>query len=391
MSKITITKDRMREILSSFMEERRVAAPVADGKAIDFQEVDDVSRILMGDEIPYKSPKEFFFPRCEKIITFKGDEAVAEMPEKGLVLFGARPCDLEALKIMTAVFTTGKFEDPFFKARLDASLVIGAACLEKKPGCFCELRETDMRYSESCDLFLENRGDEYEALYVSEKGREALGGLIPGLDGFEGPGGGRKASAAQAAEGESGEGAPAEGGTVEGAPAEGGTVEGGTAEGGPAEGGTAEGGTVGMPVYGETLLPESAAARTLSLENAGLEMFDRVDWAGIAETCQGCGLCTYICPTCHCFVFKDAMDGGEACRYRNWDSCMFPKFTLHASGHNPRASVRERYRQRVLHKYSYVKENFGYVACTGCGRCVRSCPAGMDIKAIVEGIMEELG
>jgi ferredoxin len=38
-----------------------------------------------------------------------------------------------------------------------------------------------------------------------------------------------------------------------------------------------------------------------------------------------------------------------------------------------------------------VKENFGYVACTGCGRCVRSCPAGVNIKAIVSGIMEELG
>ena len=371
MSKITITKDRMREILSSLMEEKRVAAPMQDGKVVDFLEVDEVSGILMGDEIPYKSPKEFFFPRCEKIITFKDDEAVAEMPEKGLVLFGARPCDLEALKIMTAVFTTGKFEDPFFKARLDASLIIGVGCLEKKPGCFCELRETDMHYSESCDLFLKNSGDGYEALYVSEKGREVLGGLIPGLDGFENPGSGLQASARGAAGGDSGEAVPAEGGSS------------------------------GMPVYGDTfscedapgktLTPENATAKTLSLESAELEMFDKVDWEGFTETCQGCGLCTYICPTCHCFVFKDVEDSGTVCRYRNWDSCMFPKFTLHASGHNPRASVKERYRQRVLHKYSYVKENFGYVACTGCGRCVRGCPAGMDIKAIVEGIMEGLG
>ena len=345
MSSVIISKDRMREILSALMEEKRVAAPVSSGKVIDFLETTDAGAILMGDEIAYKSPKEFFFPRCEKIITFKDDEAVAEMPEKGLVLFGARPCDLEALRIMTAVFTTGKFQDPFFQANLDASLIIGVGCLEKKPGCFCELRETDMRFSDNCDLFLKNAGDSYEALYVSEKGREAFGGFMPELNGFENTERGRTLpdAAIQTSDPE-------------------------------------EGGSGGM-----------SNENTLSLEKGEIEMFDKVDWGLITETCQGCGLCTYICPTCHCFVFKDVEDGGAVCRYRNWDSCMFPKFTLHASGHNPRSSVRERYRQRILHKYSYVKDNFGYVACTGCGRCVRSCPAGMNIRTIVEGIIEELG
>ena len=65
---------------------------------------------------------------------------------------------------------------------------------------------------------------------------------------------------------------------------------------------------------------------------------------------------------------------------------MYPRFTLHASGHNPRESKQERFRQRILHKYLYVKENFGYTACTGCGRCIQSCPVGMNIHAIVKDI-----
>jgi ferredoxin len=69
---------------------------------------------------------------------------------------------------------------------------------------------------------------------------------------------------------------------------------------------------------------------------------------------------------------------------------MYPKFTLHASGHNPRATIKERYRQRILHKYLYVKKNTGLTACTGCGRCIRSCPVGMNIKKVVEGVMEVL-
>jgi len=119
-------------------------------------------------------------------------------------------------------------------------------------------------------------------------------------------------------------------------------------------------------------------------------LFNKIDWAKYVEKCLGCGTCTYICPTCHCFGFRDTDENGDSVRYRCWDSCMYPKFTLHSSGHNPRTSKVERYRQRVLHKYLYIKENFGIVACTGCGRCIRSCPAGMNIKNVVEGIVNEL-
>jgi ferredoxin len=123
--------------------------------------------------------------------------------------------------------------------------------------------------------------------------------------------------------------------------------------------------------------------------NAGEnEVFEKFGWEDATATCQGCGMCTYICPTCHCFMFKDVLEKDEASRFRIWDSCMFPKFTLHASGHNPREEKYERYRQRVMHKYLYVKENFDAVACTGCGRCIRNCPAGVNIKTIVEEIME---
>ena len=331
----TISKKRMREILAAMKKEKLVAAPVKVGNTIDFLAIDDVSKILMGDELPYKSPKEFFFPRCEKIITFKDDEAVAEKPDKDLVLFGAKPCDLEAIKILTAVFTTGQFRDDFFNHRLDSSLIIGVACLEKKPGCFCELRETDMYYSESCDLFLKDTGDEYEILFISDKGREGFDALIP-----EPKGDGSSGSMFR----EPDEPSP----------------------------------------FGSEPQPP------LSLDENDLEMFDKIDWEKYTDVCQGCGLCTFICPTCHCFEFKDVEEKGTICRYRSWDSCMFPKFTMHASGHNPRASIKERYRQRVLHKYSYIPKNFGYVSCTGCGRCTRSCPAGVNIKTIVSGIREDL-
>jgi ferredoxin len=321
---ILISKDKIKEMLSLLMKQRTLVAPASNGKKLDYLTVTDVNDIVFTDELPYKSPKELFFPPYEKIITFKDGEAVAETPDAKTVLFGARPCDLEALDIMKKVFTKGKYKDPFFEERYNNALVIGLGCANKKPGCFCDERETDMGFCGKCDLFLGIKGEGYEVLYVSEKGRDAFKQYIPGLDKFENE------------------------------------------------------------------MRKFAPAKTLSIDATEEELFKKIGWENIVETCQGCGMCTYICPTCHCFMFRDIDEGDRASRYKCWDSCMFPKFTLHASGHNPRASRSERYRQRIAHKYLYVKENFGPVACTGCGRCVRGCPAGMNIKSIVERILEEL-
>ncbi len=114
-------------------------------------------------------------------------------------------------------------------------------------------------------------------------------------------------------------------------------------------------------------------------------------WERAARSCLACGTCAFACPTCHCFDIQDEQAGSRGLRQKNWDACAFPLFTLHTSSHNPRPDQPSRWRQRLSHKFRYYPEKFGHVLCTGCGRCMRLCPAGMDLLADLKDLSEGAG
>ena len=118
------------------------------------------------------------------------------------------------------------------------------------------------------------------------------------------------------------------------------------------------------------------------------ENFEHPFWDSIHKNCLACGTCTYVCPTCHCFDITDEVKGDGGRRIRSWDTCMSWLFTVETSGHNPRSSQKERWRQRLMHKFRYFVDNYGVIACVGCGRCVRSCPVNIDIRKIVTDIAQ---
>jgi sulfhydrogenase subunit beta (sulfur reductase) len=209
----------------------------------------------------------------------------------------------------------------------------------RKAGMLCGERGIDRNSSTQCDIFLEDKGDYYLADIITPAGKSIIDGFMPGS-------------------GEAGHSGAGVSGTD----------------------------SSGYPAGGAQVVDDNI----LQLDMDENVLFNYDIWEKVSETCLGCGTCTYICPTCHCFGFRDTAVKGEASRYRYWDSCMYPKFTLHASGHNPRSTRKERFRQRVMHKYVYIKNNFGLTACTGCGRCIRSCPAGINIRSVVKSIMQEV-
>ncbi|KPJ74467.1 MAG: 4Fe-4S ferredoxin [Deltaproteobacteria bacterium SG8_13] len=116
-----------------------------------------------------------------------------------------------------------------------------------------------------------------------------------------------------------------------------------------------------------------------------LDLYKADFWDDVAFSCINCGTCTYVCPTCWCFDIQDESKGKTGVRYKNWDSCMYPLFSLHGSGHNPRGTKTMRARQRFMHKLKYFLDKYDDgIMCVGCGRCVRSCPVNIDIRRVCE-------
>jgi ferredoxin len=287
---------------------------------------------------PIKSAKEIFFPQNETLFYFnKRTNRVVVSPEgeKTTILFGITPCDLAGIATQDSIFSSGTFKDSYYLRRRSQTILIGIACPIPGETCFCHVFGIDRFASEIADLFF----IPLQARYLVRVNTEQGGKLVEHL---------RDATEADLREAER---------------------------------------LAAQPVESkEEIMPIEELSHLLA------EEFESPVWDDIARKCIGCAACTFVCPTCHCFDITDEIRRDIGRRSRTWDGCMFPMFTLHASGHNPRTNAAQRFRQRILHKFAYFKDNQGIISCTGCGRCVEVCPVNVDIREVLKylsGILME--
>ncbi len=295
------------------------------------------------------SPKAFLFPQTECLLRFATcgqDAALAVAEPQGTqkrLLFGIRPCDAAAFALLDAVFCQDAHStDPSWVSRRERTVLVGLGCNTPDAACFCTAMGSGPHHPRGLDILAADLGDEVLLTPVTDRGRSLLAeaaSIVPGI--------------------------PARG----------------------ERGGTALGRAETLRINAEAVMARSPFAG-LTLEAVARRSQRTVHalgiWPAIAESCLNCGVCTFTCPTCHCFDIQDETKGASGRRVRNWDTCMSWLFMAHASGHNPRPTKVERVRQRFMHKFKYMPMNLGgRPGCVGCGRCVRQCPVNIDIREVL--------
>ncbi len=325
-----INKQKLGEVLKEWSKKYSVMAPLNEAGKTSFKKWEEDKEVVL-DKNTNIPPKSVFFPQTEELYEYSIDKTDVEVNEvqpsqEEFVVFGIRPCDLKSIEMLDDLFLTRGFVDPYYKAKRDSGILVAYLCGKPARTCFCESMGIDYQKAENADMVMFESGDFIGFEAQTPKGEELLKSIDSLTEDKE------------------------------------------------------------LKLAEKEELKLSADVEGLAEKLAG--MFEHPYWDEVYEKCLGCGTCTYLCPTCHCFDINSHNRGNKGFKTRCWDTCMFADYTLMAGGHNPRPTRKERFRNRFLHKLQYFPERYNKTACVGCGRCISKCPVNVDITEIIAQLKE---
>ena len=289
--------------------------------------------------------------------------------DRPMLIWGVRPCDARAVELLDAVFL-GRIPDPLYARRREKLVLAGLACRRKAPTCFCHVMGIDRTSSSGMDLMIVD-GEESGLVFVQPV--TSKGETIIGMDDSFLSEAGEKDKA--------------------------GAVSLLTGIHETREFGLAWAAHLPRAAH----LPCWQDVQDLADTMEAMRKSDL--WTKISDTCLGCGACALVCPVCWCFDVRDVprsvmeqMKGaappaaGEnvdmrPVRIRCADSCQLGSYGAMAGGADPLADPEGRVSHRYFHKFKYIPDEHGKVGCTGCGRCIRACPSGLDIREIIHELV----
>lgn len=322
-----ITKEDLHKTLTSLLSDFEIIGPrELSHKGIFYEPITDLKDLYWGESFATEPVKKFFLSPSEHLFKGRydnGQEVLEELPlsENKRIIMGVRPCEARGLTLLDKVFDTQDYKDEFYLNNRQRTILVGLSCLKPDKSCFCTSLGGSPESNRGLDVLIFPAGNEFIIEIITERTKKIFESLGRDLN------------------------------------------------------------------KDETKAWEMDKQRRKESLNYRIEVPEGLDkifeseyWENISRSCISCGVCTFLCPTCHCFDLVDE----KRKRLRCYDGCAFCDFTMEASGVNPRPVKRERYRQRVFHKFDYFKKNFKENLCVGCGRCIRFCPVKMNIAEIVD-------
>ena len=341
MKFITIDKKDWAKGIDKSRGTYQLFGPVTDINGCQIKALDADVQPEMEYTDSVLSAKSVLFPQSEKILVTSLNEADedhhimkrADADYTPRAVVGIRPYDARAIQLVKMNFDTEDYRDPYWCDAYEATTFVGLAINKPSPLDFSTSTGTGPFSEDGLDILLADMDDRFLAKVLTPKG-EAYAAAC----GFE-----------------------------------------------------AEADAKESQVLFDVLRKDAESSITASVETDKLkdktilDLYEAPFWDDVAFSCINCGTCTYVCPTCWCFDIQDENKLKASNRFRNWDTCMSPLFTRHATGHNPRGEKTMRVRQRFMHKLKYFLDKYDSgIMCVGCGRCVKSCPVNIDIRQVCE-------
>ncbi len=325
-------------MLDVSLSEYKIFAPQKSKGDFEFLPLESVDSIAFDFDRTRMSAKGIFIIPEQTLMTAsrtEGKPKVVDLDNSPQILFGARPCDIEAINLVDDVFFSATYVDTYYKNERERTLIIGLRCLEECRTCFCGTmgsQDPKKGYDIMLTELSEGRFLIEAGTFKGERLIRKHNGLMVDTQEHD-----RKTIIAV------------------------------------------------MNHIAETFKSEIPMVGFRSIMD--LNWHDEL-WKKYEEICLSCGQCVLVCPTCWCFDVKeelavDPMDPGnidKTARIRRWTACLFTDFHTVAGGHVFKPTVAHRLEQYYNHKLKGISEKYGVWGCVGCGRCISTCPVNIDIR-----------
>ena len=294
--------------------------------------------VVYGGIRPIESLKSFFFKIRERVAQYPSrPSSEAEEAKTNFIIIGAKACDLRSMEISDKTFMEGEIKDPFYVESRDKATIISTDCSSPEESCFCTMMNLNPYPQEGFDLNLSKISGGLVVDVGSERGEKLMS---EDRDLF------LEVSPSQLEERDKNR--------------------------------------------ATTLSKVEEQNKRFSLSKSYREIIkEKINspvWNEFVGRCVECAACLSVCPTCHCFLLYDQKVNESSERIRLWDFCYYRGYARVGGGANPRPTASDRFKNKYIDKFDFSMANFGAYACTGCGRCIEACLAGIDMRQVFKDL-----